>query len=67
MKRRILAAMALLAALVAGPAASACTGEACANGLVYEAFGPPPGSGQPVLERFLPDPIHGGIPKSRHV
>lgn len=52
----------LLAALAIAPSAQACEGEPCANGLVYEAFGPPPGSGQPVLAFFIHGDVSSGGP-----
>lgn len=60
MKSRLLALAALLAALAA-PAA-ACEGPTCAAGLAFEAFGPEPGKGHPVLAVLLHGDVSRGGP-----
>lgn len=42
--------------------AQACEGENCAGGLAYEAFGPAPGRGQPVLAFFIHGDVSAGGP-----
>lgn len=52
----------MLASLLFAAPAQACEGEACANGLAYEAFGPPPGRSQPVLAFFIHGDVSAGGP-----
>lgn len=53
--------MLLALSLFAAPV-QACDGETCANGLAYEAFGPPAGRGQPVLAVFVHGDVSAGGP-----
>ena len=46
MMKRLSLWLGMLALLAAWSPARACEGAGCANGLVYEAFGPAPGAGR---------------------
>jgi len=61
MRRIMLAAIAALG-LAASVPAFACEGGSCVNGLAYEAFGPAPGSGAPVLAIFVHGDVSAGGP-----
>ncbi|MCU4179990.1 alpha/beta hydrolase family protein [Bosea sp. BH3] len=61
MRRIVLAAVAALG-LVTSTAALACEGGSCVNGLAYEAFGPAPGTGSPVLAIFVHGDVSDGGP-----
>ena len=62
MSRFVFAGMMMLTALGVALPARACEGAGCANGLVYEAFGPPPGRGQPVMAFFIHGDVSAGGP-----
>ena len=53
---------AVLAWLAAWSQVRACEGAGCANGLVYEAFGPAPGAGRPLLAVFIHGDVSAGGP-----
>jgi pimeloyl-ACP methyl ester carboxylesterase len=48
--------------LAASAPALACEGGSCVNGLAYEAFGPAPGTGSPVLAIFVHGDVSAGGP-----
>ncbi|MGQ3285374.1 MULTISPECIES: alpha/beta hydrolase family protein [Alphaproteobacteria] len=60
--KRLSLGLAVLAWLAAWSPARACEGAGCANGLVYEAFGPAPGAGRPVLAFFIHGDVSAGGP-----
>lgn len=60
--KRLSLGLAVLAWLAAWSPARACEGAGCANGLVYEAFGPAPGAGRPVLAVFIHGDVSAGGP-----
>jgi hypothetical protein len=62
MMKRLSLWLAGLALLVAWSPARACDGADCANGLVYEAFGPAPGAGRPLLAFFIHGDVSAGGP-----
>lgn len=61
MRRIMLAALAALGLAASAPA-FACEGGACVNGLAYEAYGPAPGAGSPVLAVFVHGDVSDGGP-----
>lgn len=60
--KRLSLGLAVLAWLAAWSPARACEGAGCSNGLVYEAFGPAPGAGRPVLAFFIHGDVSAGGP-----
>ncbi|MGX5733460.1 alpha/beta hydrolase family protein [Bosea thiooxidans] len=60
--RGILLAAVVALGLSATTAAFACEGGSCVNGLAYEAFGPAPGTGSPLLAVFVHGDVSAGGP-----